>query len=1132
MLQLVCGRSGSGKTEFIRKKIFDAANGHKDIILIVPEQSSFQNERKILENLGAKKASKISVLSFSRLCDIILEKYGGITKKRIDDGTKTVIMSLALEEVADKLILYGNRSKKNDLTELMMSAVREYKMCAITPDDLLKVADRVENERLKEKLRESALVYSTYNTMIDRAYSDPNDDLTRLYETLMEHPYFNGKTVFLDSFNGYSGQEMRVLECIIRQADSVTISVGCERNDGKNTKNSIFTEPDNTYRQLIRTAQSNNTELAPTVWLDEQKRFKAQSLAAIEESLYRYDGDEYFIDDNAVQMYEANDEYDEIEQTARDISQLTLYEGYSYSDIAVICRQPEMYKSIIETEFSKCNIPYFMSNPQKLETKPLVKLILSAFDVVHSSFNTESIFTFLKTGLTQLSFNDVCRLENYVYMWDIRGKRWKSPFTMNPDGNSDKKDEEELKEIEWLRINAIEPLEKFADSLSKAENGAGISVAVYTLLKDVKADDSIKNLVYYFGTKNDIKSKEEEARIWDLTMDILDKMYTVLKDTYLDSKRYAELLNLMIRQNDISDIPQTLDQVTIGTAGNIRAENPRAVFVIGAVENVFPAVPTDSGLFSDSERCELIACELPVYESLYSMSLKEKYNAYSAVSSPSEKLFISWYRSNSSGENCEPSSIYREISKIDKNIKIRHRYNLSDDEMFYTEAQSFSYCAENFNKQNSRFDTLKKYYELSEKYSSRFNAISRAYEDKPCIIENKKNARAVFGENLNLSASQIELYNLCGFAYFCKYGLKANPRKKATMDSGLYGSAVHFVLENILRDKGFETFRNYNEQELSQLVDEYLLKFISSIGGDEERTQRFLAACESMKKNIVILLRRLIAEFRETDFVPTDFELNIGGENEDIPSYTLELPTGERVNIHGKIDRVDTYVMDSKKYIRIVDYKTGIKNFRLSDILYGLNIQMLLYLSAVEKNGGKHYSEEQKYSLVPAGILYMPSTPQSDTGGKNNSDEKLKLIQDQNKKFRMNGLVIDDKAVLSAMEKNLGGLFIPVNLKKDGSISKSSLKNLATLESFGKIFSYIDKKILSMAESLYDGKIAAVPAKSKNKTDACQYCDYKSVCGFEDGKATNDIFSFDNDEVMKIINSETENNCEEAENNE
>ncbi|MDD6489332.1 MAG: PD-(D/E)XK nuclease family protein [Clostridia bacterium] len=1132
MLQLVCGRSGSGKTEFIRKKIFDAANSQKDIILIVPEQSSFQNERKILENLGAKKASKINVLSFSRLCDIILEQYGGITKKRIDDGTKTVIMSLALEEVSDQLILYGNRSKKNDLTELMMGAVREYKMCAITPDKILETADRVENERLKEKLRESALVYSTYNAMIDRAYSDPSDDLTRLYETLSEHPYFNGKTVFLDSFNGYSGQEMRVLECIIGQAESVTISVGCERNDGKNTKNSIFAEPDNTYRQLIRTAQNNNIEIATTVWLDEQKRFRAKSLAAIEESIYRYDGDEYFIDDNAVSMYEANDEYDEIEQTARDISQLTLYEGYSYSDIAVICRQPEMYKSIIETEFSKCGISYFMSNPQKLETKPLVKLILSAFDVVHSSFNTESIFTFLKTGLTNLNFSEICRLENYAYMWDIRGKRWKSPFTMNPNGNSDRQDEEELKNIEQLRINAIEPLEKFAAVISKAENGAEISVAVYTLLKDVKADEKIKELVYYFGTINDIKSKEEEARIWDITMDILDKMYTVLKDTYLDSKRYAELLNLMINKNDISDIPQTLDQVTIGTAGNIRVENPRAVFVIGAVENVFPAVPTDSGIFSDSERCELLACELPVYESLYSASLKEKYNAYSAVSSPSEKLFISWYKTNSGGENCEPSSIYREVSKIDKNIKIRHRYALSDSELFYTEAQSFSYCAENFNKQNSRFDTLKKYYEESEKYSSQFNAIQRAYEDKPYIIENKKNAKAVFGENLRFSASQIESYNLCGFAYFCKYGLKANPRKKATMDSGLYGSAVHFVLENILRDKGFETFRNYNQQELSQLVDEYLIKFIDSIGGDKDRTERFLAACESMKKNIVILLKRLIAEFKETEFVPTDFELKIGGENEDIPQYTLELPTGEKVSITGKIDRVDTYVRDGKKYIRIVDYKTGAKSFSLSDILYGLNMQMLLYLAAIEKNGTEHYSENGKYSLMPAGILYMPSTPTSDTGDKNNKDEQLKLIDGQNKKFKMNGLLIEDKDVLCAMEKNLGGLFIPVKITKTGDFDSRIRKNLSSLESFGKIFSYIDKKILSMAESLYKGEIAAVPVKAKNNTDACQYCDYKSVCGFEEGKATRDIQPFNNDDVMEIINSETENECEEAENNE
>lgn len=1119
MLQIIAGRSGSGKSEMLYNKICSDVNNQKDVILIVPEQSSFQNEKRILELLGAKKSSKVNVLSFSRLCDIVIEKYGGITKKRIDDGSKMVLMSLAIEEAADRLILYGNRSKKNDLAELMMKAVNEYKMCAITADDIMKTSLHIENERLREKMRESALIYSAYTALVDRAYCDPSDDLTRLYNTLLEHGYFEGKTVYIDSFNGYSGQELHILECIIRQADKVTITIGYEKFKTSDGKKSIFAETYNTLRQIKSIAEKNNITILPEIYLDEQKRFKAESLAAIEESIYRYDGYDYGITDNAVSFYEAEDEYDEIEQAARDISSLVMDNSYTYKDITVICRQPENYRSIIESVFPKYNIPYFMSNPQKLETKPLFKLVISAFDVIHSSFNTEKFLVFLKTGLTPLKDDEVFRLENFAYMWDVKGSRWKKPFTMNPDGNVETFDKKALAELEAIRIKAVEPLINFSKALSKAHDGAEIAVCIYKLLEEMNTAEKLRNLVDYFDKCNEIKAKEEEAHIWDIMMDILDKIYVVLKGCYMDSRRFAELFGLMIRQNDISDIPQTLDQVTVGAAGNIRTSDTKAVFVIGAVENIFPAVPVASGIFSDSERCELIKAELPLYSSLYEMALKEKYNVYSALSSPSERLFISWYTTNSKGENCEKSSIYREVSAIIKNIHIRHKEELSDRDILRTEKQSLTYCAEIWNDKNYRSDTLKSYFISSDEYSDIISSIDRAVTDKPYKIYQKENIKRLFGEDLHISASRIESYYLCSFAYFCKYGLEVYPRKKATMDPSLYGTVVHFIVEKILKENGFESFCGFSDSQLSELIEKYMLEYVNLICGENENTERFMAALQRMKKNIVILLKRLIDEFKCSSFVPSDFELHIGGEDSDIPAYKLKLPTGEMVEITGKIDRVDTYTKDGEKYIRVVDYKTGNKKFKLSDILYGLNIQMLLYLYAINQNGTEYYSENGKYNLVPAGVLYMPSTPVSKTGGiKNASQEKI-VSEDQKKNFKMNGLLIDDVEILSAMENGVGGIFIPAKIKNDNKLDKQATR-VASLAAFGKIFSLIDKKILSMAQSLYDGKIDCVPAKKG--TDACDYCDYKQVCGFEEGKKTNIISSFSIDETIEKIMQEVE----------
>lgn len=1118
MFTIIAGRSGSGKTEMLHRLIGEQAD-KKDIILLVPEQSTFQNEKRILDTLGAKRAAKVSVLSFKRLYDAVCEKYGSTENKRIDDGVKTVLMSLAAEKMSDRLVLYNSRSKRSDFAELMTKAINEFKMCAITPEMLYKTAESTDNLRLRRKLTESADIYYAYEALLGGAFSDPDDDMTRLYEMLCRYDFFGGKTVFIDSFNGFSGQELKILECMTRQAEDITAALCCDRTASKNMEHTIFREPDITLRLLLELAKKHRSENAQVIWLEEQHRFKSASLAAIEESLFRFDGDPYLPEDDSVSIYEADDEYDEIRQSARDICSLVRDRGYSYGDITVIFRSPEMYKSIISSEFPKYGIPFFMSDPDLLEEKPLIRLILSAFEIIHSSFGTENILTLLKTDLTPLDEQDVCALENYAYIWDIKGVRWKSPFTMNPDGNTPEINRQELEYIEGLRKRIIAPLMEFSERLSASQNGGDISRAVYYLLESLGTSEKMRRLVGRFDRPEELKRKETEARVWDITMNILDKMYDVLRDKQIDSRRYLELLRIMIRKNPLSDIPQTLDHVTVGTAGNIRSQAQRAVFVIGALEGVFPAVPAASGLFSDSERTALIGMELPLYDSVYGMSLKEKFNAYSALTMPSERLYISRYLSNSKGEHCEASVIIKEVCAILGNVGIRRRCDLDMKELFYTEQQTFEELASVWNQNTPAAAALKEYYRRSEGYSHRFEAVNRMVNEEPYSVSDKARTKKLFGEKLSLSASQAETFYQCPFKYFCRYGLRAYPRQKATVDSGLYGSAVHFILEQLLSRESFEELKNADEARLAELIKKYISEYFKEIGGSEERTSRFMAQFGIIEKNTAILLRRLIAEFSVSDFVPADFELGIGNGG-PLPEYDLTLPTGEQVGIVGKVDRVDTFVRGSEKYIRIVDYKTGIKKFRLSDVVYGLNIQMLLYLSVIEKNGKKRYSDNDKYTLAPAGILYMPATPNAKTGEYRSEGNIEEAKKNQRSSFRMNGLLIDDPEILSAMENGVKGLFIPAKMNSDGKLSQSD-RSLADIETYGRIFSYIDKKLLEMAQSVFDGKIQRMPVKGCGN-DACAYCDYKTVCGYEEGKPARKIENMNNSAVLEIIDRKEE----------
>ena len=1120
MIQFFCGRNGSGKTYRIYEQI-KAEKDLKKVVLIVPDQSSFQNEKRILNEFGASKAAEINVFGFERLYDHLSEKYGENTKKSIDDGAKGVLMSLAAEEVSDKLNLYANRVKKADFAELMLSAVEEYKICAITPERLMEISEKVSDEYLKEKLKESAIIYSAYDVLVNEAYSDPSDNMTRLYFILCEHEFFRDKRVYIDSFNGFSGQEYKILEKITEQAEYVGISLGFEGKSLKNAENSMFKEPYMTMKKISAFVNDNNIKIMPTVHLKGQYRFKSPSLSALEESIFRFDGDIYDYDDNAVKLYEAESEYDEIQQTARNICQLVRKEDFLYNDITVICRDIGRYKHIIESEFPKYDIPFFMSDKKSLEGNALIRLILSAFDIVHSSFSTESILTFLKTELTDISLEEACILENYAYMWDIKGKRWTEEFTMSPDGNEmadDRKQEEsdlKLDEIESIRKRAISPLTDFALNIVNAKNGGDISKSVYKLLKDVKAEEKLYYLIKWFHDNGNIKAKEAELRVWNITIEILDKMYNILTNKKIDSRRYAELLKIMIRKNPISDIPQMLDQVTIGIAGNLISENPKAVFVIGAMEGVFPTAPVSTGFFSDSERNELIGLELPLHNALYDMSLLEKYNVYSALSLPSEKLFISCHTADFKGEKFKPSIIFGEVQSILKNVNITRKNMLSSEEIYFTEKQGFEECASKWNDNTSESETLKEYFLKSENFKDVCVSIDRAIKDEPYRIYDRKKAKRLFGEKIHLSASQAETYYSCPFAYFCKYGLKVCPRKRAVMDASMYGSVVHYVLENLLKEEDFENIRKYSDTQLSEVIEKHIENYVKAIGGKDERLERFMAQFKIMERNLVIVLKRLIDEFAVSSFVPESFELKIGGENQDIPGYELALPSGEKIYVTGKIDRVDSYKKGNEKYIRIIDYKTGKKSFKLSEVYYGLNMQMLLYLSAIKKNGSKKYSEYGKYKFAPAGILYMPSTPQSAAKEFNSEEKKAENAKEQRTNFKMSGLLIKDKDILAAMEKDIAGIYIPASENID------KCKNLVSLEEYGKIFSYIDKKFIKMAESLFDGNVERNPVKVS--FDACEYCDYKKVCGYEKGKKTNMVLNLDNEDVLKKMGEDTDN---------
>ena len=1106
MLKLILGRSGSGKTEYLRSELAKLAEiGGKKLMLIVPEQISFENERAMLRILGAQNARRVSVTSFSRLADAVFRKYGGFAGKRLDDGGRGMFMSLALSEVKDELNFYRKNAESTELVSLMLNTSAELKMCAVTPKMLSATAEGLPQCTLKQKMSEISLILSAYDALVAQSSADPLDDLTKLKNTLCGHNFFKGYTVMIDSFQSFTVQEYDIINFILAQADDLNVALCTDGLGDPEQGMGLFSLVKRTGRKLKRLAGQNGVKTALPVVLSGQPRFSNPAIAALEAGIYRPVHSGYDKDPSNVKIYEAKNIYDEASFVCATIRDLVIHNNYRYRDFTVIARSPDSYDGILDGAFERWEIPYFMDRPEKIDAHPLMCLVLSAFNAVQHSLRSDDIFLYLKTGLAGLSFEQISLLENYVFIWNISGKKWKEEWTDNPHGFTSKATENDavmLKSINLCREKAVRPLIKFSEKTADTD-GLGMAAAVYRLLRDVNASDNLKAFAGRLSDGGEPALAQNELRLWDMLMNILDQTVNVLGKTKITRKRYSELLHLVINSSRMSSIPQGLDEVTVGAANRTLTSEPKAVFIIGAVQGEFPLSPGENNIFSDGERRELIRLGLPLNDTTEGVAVQERFLAYSSVSAPSERLYISYPVSDTSGKGNTPSSIVTETCSVLKKIKIEN--GLTMPEFYFSTARkpAFETAARKWNS-NDGFSSVLKEIFGSGKDKARFDAVGRAAEKRPAEFLNKNKSQKFFGGNTFVSATQVEKFYLCRFQYFCRYGLNAQETQTAELNALEYGSLMHFLLEKMFKNEGSKKIIAMTGDELKNNILSYINIYAENkLGGLENRTQRFSYLVSRLADAAGVIIRHIAEELSQSEFVPKDFELSIG---KDIPPLKIPLPDGGSVTVDGKIDRVDIMTCGGVKYVRIIDYKTGKKDFRLSDVIYGMNMQMLIYLAALCENGECRYG-----SILPAGVLYMPANRPSVSALRDDSVESIE--KEAGKQLKMDGLVIDNPDVITGMETNAEGKYIPAALK-NGSPSKTS--HVVTQDELREILEYTKKLICKMSLELRNGDVSAVPLSGGY--DACKWCPYAPVCGHENGDAVREMEEkWDKEKVMEQL---------------
>lgn len=1101
MLNIITGRTGSGKTCYIRSLAAEIAQISSDkAVIIVPEQFSFETERGMLEILGNEKINNVEILSFSRIAERLLSLYGKLSKKTADDGTRAVLMSLAVETLEGQISAFNRYRKSPALIGNLLDFYREMKKCCITSEELAVLSEKVKKQSFAKKLNELSLIFSCYDALITQNFQDDCAYLDMLYDLLGEVQYFGGKTVFVDAFSGFSAQEYKILERILSQADETFVTFCCDTSKN-NDRYELFYNSQTEIKKLKAVARRANIKIAPEKVLYANRDYKAEPLNVLEENIFTSNGAKFAENADCIILMPRRSKTDECDAVAAEIKRLIREENYRYRDIAVIERSEGVYKNELVSSFRKYGIDCFEDNRQPILTQPLMVFVLALFDILVDGLQTETVLRFLKTGLFGFTVEEIALIEDYALVWRVTPSQWRGAWTGNPRGfgvefsDDDKKN---LEEINKLREKIVAPILALKKRITDV-NGETISREIFTFLRTWGVDENLKNFTAVLENNGETDLALEQGRIWKILAEIIDSLYSATGKAAMSVARYKELFEILVSTKDLGQIPNGIDEVILGSADRIRAAAPKVVFIVGANTGVFPMESSGGVLLSDTERCELIENGADLVSNLEYNSVSERFIAYHALTLATEKLYISYSAIDASSASLTPSEIVGEIQSIFPNCRI---HNESATDKIESRKSAYTAFAEEKDTSSVLGATLYEYFKNNG--SQNELAMLEKINKKEFTLESEELATELFGKSMYISASKTEKFYKCPFGYFCEYGIKAKPRREAEMDPAQTGTLVHFALERFLRENPKDEFTTYNintvREKINEIIDGYVLE---RLGGYSDATASFVRTINLIKENTVRIVLHLIDEFSHSRFVPVDFELSINNDG-DIAPYLINLENGGTVKIIGSVDRVDAYKTEENTFIRVIDYKTGGKKFDLSEVFGGLNMQMLIYLFAIWQNGGERYEK-----VLPAGILYFQAkSPRISSSMLSRDADALAVRAKMNSNLKMSGMVLNNFDVIDAMEKDGANVFIPAKFDKNGNAAG----NVISIKKLEALREKVNNNIRKMAESLQMGEIQALPVEK-----SCDYCKYRDVCKREEDDDIREIEAMGFNDALNML---------------
>ncbi len=1101
LLQFVLGPSKSGKTTYIDHEILRLSKEKRQIFLIVPEQYTFETEKRLYRKLSGNALSHVTITSFTRMAQTTFKLYGGGAGTYADECAKSILMAQAAAEAEGELSVYLKSAKNDAFIHTMLSAVTEFKNAGVDPEKLRACALQIEDVNLRQKAKETALLYGTYDALLHAVYLDPLDDITRAAALLEKTDFFENTTVFFDEFKGFMGNEVSFIRLILRRAERVVVAF-CIDPVRAGEKDSLFHSVVREQHRLERYARQENILIQPPVKLS-RTYYTSSVLARLERILFSPNRESANNPEKNLRLVLCRDAYEEAEYTAAMIRMLVRDEGYAYRDIAVLSRVPEQYDEKLATAFSRLTIPLFTDQTKPAADHPLIRFIESALACSAYGFTSERVLALVKSGMCGITPEEAGIFENYCFVWDVRGEQWRKSFTNHPRGFMEQMTETDTAHLtcaELVRKRIVEPLDAFCTAVRDTV-GELFCEAVYRLLCELGVTEEMERRIAAEYETDDFSGAKEEKGIWDAAMALLDTLAVTMKGRRIAPEHFLRLFRIASASLKRGSLPQTADCVTISGTDRFRFADKKVIFVLGANEQLFPLIPSENGIFSERERKILLEHALDISASMDDQLYEERFIAYRALSCASEQLFIT---ASKFSENGAERAVSAEVSAaVCSAGGIMESTDCMPLSLFcQNEHTAWIQLARHYWSDTPQTASLRHVLSERETSAKSIREMERILSKQGFRLADTQNAKQLFGNRMSVSPTKVEGFYRCPFRYFLEHGLKLRPLRRAQLDPIETGSLIHRILYEMLAHLDLK--EGYDRAAADVFIRNELERYIEEVmGGVESKTKRFLYLCRRMRQSILRIADHLHEQFVNGGFEPCALEYEIK-EDADITPLLLEAADGTRIRIAGKIDRIDRYYSrDGKLYIRIIDYKSGRKQFNLDDVLYGLNLQMLIYLHCIVKNGKGHFA-----GAYPAGILYMPASDPKPTLSQAAQDEAIQ--QQWKKSYQMNGLLLNNLEVLDAMDSGFSGMFIPVTCKKDGTFSSDSVASLASLRELGHIGRYIEKLVCNMAEELHDGRIEALPVK-----DICDYCDYRAVCGHGESSPVRQCPHFNRDEAMK-----------------